>query len=812
MKTPLLQVTLLIVLASLSTIETASAQVPVPTSTLVDGIARSIDSSGSTIVVGRYDFGFGDEDRVSVFKRVNAVRYDEVATIESPSAQSMSGFGAALALDGDRLAVGSPLDGTSGCGRVYIHERNQGGPNAWGEVARIELPGLEVGDRFGESVALLGDRLVVGSPGDSPTGGIGTRGSVYVLERNANAPTEWDLVQTLAPPAGADARQFGRALSLDDTELAVAGLATTPLVAGRVDLFQLQGGSWNEVTSLSPPAAGYDFGFSIGLDEGRLAVGSPIEARLASATGKVQIYERDAGGAGAWGETACLRPSQGIDGDSFGWSLCLEGNRLWVGAPESFDDPGLVRTAPDPSPARLAGRVLSFSYDATGNWIEDYGVLGNSASFANPLGLGTMVGRTGKGFVAGERLANLSGRVQTFEPLGRPRARLAPNPENLGSARTGTAGTSAAGTFVFREKHAPVLHAGAGAYRVRPRMGSDLAATEDTLVVVATGVPQDPFSALVYERSGNSWAPTAKLIPSIPATSFRVDVDGDVAALGSANFNTAAIFERDALGTAWSEKASFANPLPGVFAWFGHAVAVAGDTVAVAAIRARVSGVSSAGSVYVYERDGSGGWPLWQTLDAPNPSTQLWFGEALALEGNVLAIASRPRSSLGERETHVFERSAPGDDWARTVTFSSAAGDLLDLDQGRLATLLSFGSEATLLNRTSGGSWVVAHKIPLPKLLTGQSYRRIRLHGDRLAVLQGTSSGNGVGRVLVYERNQGGSDAWGLLDEVVPSDWRPQDDLDDSFDFISDSIFLGASGASDVGEATGSLTVYTEAL
>ena len=49
-------------------------------------------------------------------------------------------FGYALALDGDRLAVGALRDDSpplADAGSVYLFERNKGGPERWGQVAKL---------------------------------------------------------------------------------------------------------------------------------------------------------------------------------------------------------------------------------------------------------------------------------------------------------------------------------------------------------------------------------------------------------------------------------------------------------------------------------------------------------------------------------------------------------------------------------------------------------------------------------------------------------------------------------------------------
>ncbi len=97
-------------------------------------------------------------------------------------------FGFSLALDGDRLVVGTPFDGTGGTGRGAVHLFSGVGGDFAGLVWRKKLvsgagaagmPVLADKDEFGSAVALDGDRLVVGAWRDG-TGGT-ERGALHLF-------------------------------------------------------------------------------------------------------------------------------------------------------------------------------------------------------------------------------------------------------------------------------------------------------------------------------------------------------------------------------------------------------------------------------------------------------------------------------------------------------------------------------------------------------------------------------------------------------------------------------------------------------
>src|SRR5688572_6762382 len=88
---------------------------------------------------------------------------------------------------------------------------------------------------------------------------------------------------------------------------------------------------------------------------------------------------------------------------------------------------------------------------------------------------------------------------------------------------------------------------------------------------------------------------------------------------------------------------------------FGEAVAVSDDTVVVGSPWHDAAG-SQAGAVYVFDRDlgGPNAWGLAEKLLPPQPG---WFGHALALDGDTLAVGA---PEAGSGVVFVYERGSNG--------------------------------------------------------------------------------------------------------------------------------------------------------
>jgi drug/metabolite transporter superfamily protein YnfA len=142
----------------------------------------SVAASGSTLAVGsRYmsASGVAQAGQGAVYV-VNGASVTLQTTLQSPDPDADDHFGAAVALDGDVLAVGEPLDGDAwnpDLGAVYVYERAGA---AWSVRAAIRPSDPGPSDRFGTSLALAGADLIAGAPEDSSAASL-FAGAAYAI-------------------------------------------------------------------------------------------------------------------------------------------------------------------------------------------------------------------------------------------------------------------------------------------------------------------------------------------------------------------------------------------------------------------------------------------------------------------------------------------------------------------------------------------------------------------------------------------------------------------------------------------------------
>jgi hypothetical protein len=269
-------------------------------------------------------------------------------------------FGYALALHGDTLAVGAPGrdDVSANQGRIYIYERNTGGAENWGLVTPTGITGSDslTGDNIGTVLALDGDTLVAGVPMDN--GAATDSGSVFIFARNQGGANAWGQVAKLLPPTGEQQLNdyYGSSVALDGDTLAVG--AQGELGTGAVYLYRRNSSGANAWGAAVPvakivatPETGVTavggFGASVALDNDTLLVGARGSDNVAAAdTGSAYVFNRNQGGADTWGQVAQFTAgANAVANDQFGFSVALGTGIAFVGAPYGATPPTPFNTS-----------------------------------------------------------------------------------------------------------------------------------------------------------------------------------------------------------------------------------------------------------------------------------------------------------------------------------------------------------------------------------------------------------------------------------------------------------------------------------
>ena len=243
-----------------------------------------------------------------------------------------SRFGGALSVDQTTVAIGAPNWDWKNTrrGKAYTYSLQNG---QWQRTQEFLPKKLNNKSDFGTSVAVSGDVLVVGAPGQNllvPRGG-----EVFIYERTSGV---WRLVDRMRLPPVAktfslDYRRLGSSVAVDGNVI-VAG---APGLTGAAFVYERGPSGWARRAVLEDPTPqiGDIFGGSVDVSGDTIIVGEPVTGTTQYRPGSAFIFEKDA--AGTWNLDKEIRPTDGfttsISGDHFGMAVSVDGDRVFVGMP-----------------------------------------------------------------------------------------------------------------------------------------------------------------------------------------------------------------------------------------------------------------------------------------------------------------------------------------------------------------------------------------------------------------------------------------------------------------------------------------------
>lgn len=286
---------------------------------------RAVALAGETVVAGAP--GTDSQGAAYVFERT-ADGWTRRTRLRPPSddGDDFREFGRSVAYDGATAVVGdvevhlgpeAPFTG-----QVFVFE---GSGADWTDGTRITTGDF---DLFGTDVAVAGDRLLVGAP-HAETAPDTNSGAVYEYERTGG---EWQRTATIVPEDAAHHELFGGTVALDGTTAVVAAPGLDG--PGAAYVFERTDGEWRQQARLTPGAddaiSAEPDSFGVALADGVAVVGVP----QAPESGRAYTFERVDG---EWRRAAALVPADpDPEVDDFGWSVALDGDTAFVGAPLAF--------------------------------------------------------------------------------------------------------------------------------------------------------------------------------------------------------------------------------------------------------------------------------------------------------------------------------------------------------------------------------------------------------------------------------------------------------------------------------------------
>ncbi len=310
----------------------------------------------------------------------------ETTKLTAPDAEPSDSFGSEVAIEGDLLAIGAPLDDDGGpdVGAVYVYRLNG---ETWALETKLFPTDASENARFGAAVSTDGQVIVVGADSD------GAAGSAYVYRFDG---LQWIQEVKLVPPDTSIWDCFGSAVAVRGRHLIVANPCEGDVLclgAGSAQAYRHHDFfGWQAIGKLTAPApvCGGSFGESVGINRDS---GVPKVDRIAIAApgdnddlGQVYLFANVFG----WTLVDMLAPADLEPGANFAaLSLGIKDELLAVGAPGLNGDPeAAVYVYCDShlqttlSPSELSGPSVLFAASVA----VDAGLIVAGAPFDGPHG------------------------------------------------------------------------------------------------------------------------------------------------------------------------------------------------------------------------------------------------------------------------------------------------------------------------------------------------------------------------------------------------------------------------------------------
>ena len=259
---------------------------------------------------------------VFVYRRTGANEWNDVTVLLNPEAAILQGsYGRSVGLSGDYLAVGAPTYGQSS-GRVYMYRRT--GANAWDSGSIIESPNIDPGGEFGAAVAIDGDYVVAGAP--LQTVSRQRRGAAWAFRRTGT--NSWGESHAF-PASVISGDDFGWSVGLSG-DYAIVSAPGRANGFARIYRRTGPGNTWDTGFTVSRPDSNYNyFGEAVDVDGDLVVIGTrrAFVPGVGNEAGRAALYRRT--GANLWERDESVdlagdqRPSQW-----FGRAVALAGGYL----------------------------------------------------------------------------------------------------------------------------------------------------------------------------------------------------------------------------------------------------------------------------------------------------------------------------------------------------------------------------------------------------------------------------------------------------------------------------------------------------
>ena len=782
-----------------------------------DQFGHSVAISGDTVIVGAF-YDDSATGSAYIFEKPLAGwsgNLTQKAKLTASDRATGDEFGGSVSISGDTVIVGAHHDDDAGntSGSAYLFEKPASGGwvNTASEDAKLTASDGTAGDEFGASVAISGDTVIVGAEYDD-----NNSGSAYLFEKPASGwVTTASQDSKLTAWGGVLYTRFGKSVAISgDTVIVGAHFDNNTYDnSGSVYLFEKSASGWStaiekaKLTASDGAASDY-FGNSVAISGDMVIVGAYNKSDVAgTGSGSAYFFQKPVSGWADATQSGKLIASDGASHNWFGVSVAVSGNTAIAGAYGNNSYSGAAYTfeavlaqnfienntdildieASDAEDDVITFAIVEGADAARFNIDAVSGLLSfkTAPDFENPV--------DADGDNVYEAILELSDnfesdtfklyiRVSDLEYEGEA-------PKALSFEELNKLTASDAATL--------------------DEFGISVAINGTTVVVGASGHGVGIAYIYEYQSASNTFVQQARLSPSIYTAPFgaSVAISGDTVVVGaylgtydSIGSGLAYVFEKPLGG--WSDMTENAILTSSDRAWydrFGYSVAISGDTVIVGAYLADSVPVNS-GAVYLFEKPASGGWVTTTESAKLLPSDLASgdsYGASVAISGDTVVVWSGSGSS---GSVYFFEKPVFG--WvnaiesAKRTAYANIFGSSVAISGDIAVVGRANGGFAILFKKPASGGWAAneGDVLQASDEVIGDGFgTSIAISGD--TVIVGSKYDAPGGSVYLFEEPASG---WGtgiIVNESTKlnaSDGATGDEFGTSVAISGDTAIVGA--------------------
>ncbi len=306
------------------------------------------------------------------------------AYLKASNTDAHDGFGISVAVSGDTVVVGATGESSNATG-VNGDQTNNGAFNAgaayvfvrngttWSQQAYLKASNTELTDRFGYSVAISGDTVVVGAldedsnaneiNGDQSDNSAQAAGAAYVFVRNG---TTWSQQAYLKASDSEQFDDFGISVAVSGDTVLIGAPGRSygsALAAGAAFVFVRNGTTWSQQAFLktSNPKDRENFGVLVALSDDTAVIAGPFET-FGGAVGGAFIFVRNGV---TWSQQTYLQGSNTEPDDRFADAVAVSGDTVVIGAREEGSNATGVNGDQTDNSAAAAGAAYVFARNGT---------------------------------------------------------------------------------------------------------------------------------------------------------------------------------------------------------------------------------------------------------------------------------------------------------------------------------------------------------------------------------------------------------------------------------------------------------------